>query len=175
MKGKMISDSILKYKPSELGIDEYLDVYGGIYEHSPWIAEAAFDDADIDTIEGLHSAMKMAVANGTDKQKLALIKAHPNLGVAPAEIDSLSASSTSEQTGAGLKECTPEEFEEFQQLNADYMEKFGFPFIIAVKGLSRQKILENFRQRINNDAEEEFKTALEQIDKIAYLRLSELV
>jgi len=169
-----MSNPELKHKPSTLGIDEYLDTYGGIYEHSPWIAEAAFSNSNIDAVEELHNAMKEAVANGSHEQKMALIKAHPNLGVAPAEVDKLSAASTSEQLGAGLKECTPEEFEEFQQLNNDYKDKFGFPFIIAVKGLNRQDILENFRERINNNEEEEFKTALIQIDKIAYLRLEAL-
>jgi 2-oxo-4-hydroxy-4-carboxy-5-ureidoimidazoline decarboxylase len=155
-------------------LNEFLDRFGGIYEHSPWIAEAAFNSGNIASVKEIHNEMKSAVDIANKELQLDLIKAHPDLGVAAAEIDKLTASSTSEQTGAGLKECTPEEFEEFQRLNADYKEKFGFPFIIAVKGLDRIDILEAFRARILNEKEDEFKTALEQIHKIAYFRLMEL-
>lgn len=171
----IMGEHILKHKPSAMTLEAFLGVYGGIYEHSLWIAEAAYEcDGDIDTVESLHHAMKQAVVNGELDQKLALIKAHPDLGVAPADIDKLTTSSTAEQTGAGLKECTPDEFAEFQKLNKDYKERFGFPFIIAVKGLHRTDILQAFRSRILNDMNGEFETALEQINKIAYFRLMEL-
>lgn len=148
---------------------EFLQIYGGIYEHSPWIAEAAFD-AGARTIEEIHAAMKAAVDNAAYDKKLALIKAHPELGsrVRMAE------ASVQEQSGAGFDRCTPQEFAEFQKLNAEYNAKFGFPFIVAVKGLTRQDILSHFRRRLNSDVETEFKTALEQIHKIARFRLSAL-
>lgn len=168
---------MLEHRPSQMDSDEYLEFYGGIYEHSPWIAERAFscqsDVRDIDNVEALYNAMKEAVANGTYEQKLLLISAHPDLACAPAGIDKLSVSSTSEQKGAGLDQCSQEEFEKFQWLNAAYHKKFRFPFIIAVKGLSRQDILTAFMERIQNDINEEFETALIQIDKIAWLRLEQ--
>ncbi|MGZ9096838.1 MAG: 2-oxo-4-hydroxy-4-carboxy-5-ureidoimidazoline decarboxylase [Micavibrio sp.] len=163
-------------RPSILSEEKFLKVYGGIYEHSQWIALAAFARQpffNIDTVESFHAAMKEAVEKADDDRKLALICAHPDLACAPAT-GKLSKESSSEQKGAGLKECTPAEFSEFQSLNAAYRAKFGFPFIIAVKGLSRTDILEAFRARINNDRDAEFETALNQIHKIAFLRLSAL-
>ncbi|MDF3022708.1 MAG: hypothetical protein K0R10_69 [Alphaproteobacteria bacterium] len=163
-------DKELSRKPADVSLDEFLKIYGGIYEHSPWIAEGAFKSGAT-TVRAMHDTMKKTVAAGTDEQKMALVKAHPDLACAPAEAATLTASSVSEQKGAGLKECTPEEYAEFQQLNRDYKAKFGFPFIVAVKGLHRTDILQLFRQRIKNDPATEFATALQQIDRIAYFRL----
>jgi OHCU decarboxylase len=146
---------------------EFLKRYGGIYEHSPWIAEAA---CGAEGTEAIHAAMKAAVAEASHDKKLALIRAHPELGskVKMAE------SSVKEQAGAGLDQCTPEEFAEFKKLNEEYNKKFGFPFIVAVKGMARQDILKEFRRRMNNNPEVEFQTALEQIHKIAWFRLQAL-
>ena len=141
----------LKKIPSRMTGDEFMETYGGIYEQSPWIAEEAFTRQDIDTVEALHAAMKLMVVRSDMNQQL-----------------------QSEQAGAGLKSCTPEEFAEFQKLNAAYKTKFGFPFIIAVKGLNREDILKAFRARLNNAPDQEFKTALEQIHKIAWFRLAAL-
>lgn len=164
----------LKAKPSTLSKEEFLRIYGSIYEHSPWFAEAAYGKGNVDTAERLHEVMKEAVEAAPQEKKLALIKAHPDLACAPADMAKLSKESNSEQASAGLKACTPEEFAEFQQLNKDYRAKFGFPFIIAVRGLTRQDILKSFRTRINNNPETEFATALAQIHRIALLRLSAL-
>jgi 2-oxo-4-hydroxy-4-carboxy-5-ureidoimidazoline decarboxylase len=164
----------LNKPPSRMTGDEFLEVYGGIYEKSLWIAEEAFERQDIDTVEELHAAMKLAVVRSDMNQQLALIRAHPDLAAAPADMAKLTAESQSEQTGAGLKNCTPEEFAEFQELNREYKAKFGFPFIIAVKGLTRSDILNAFRSRINNPPDQEFRTALEQVHKIAWHRLSAL-
>lgn len=170
-----MSDDAFDIDFTALEPSEYLDYVGGIYEHSPWIAEAALQSpGDIGTVGGLHAAMKTAVECADDEAKLALLCAHPELACAPAEASSLTAESQSEQAGAGLQHCTPEEFAEFQRLNKAYMEKFGFPFIIAVKGLDRQEILEAFRKRIENDRDTEFDTAIEQVHKIARLRLQAL-
>ena len=147
----------------------FLKTYGGIYEHSPWIAAAAFD-AGADTPEKIHAAMKAAVMTAGWDRQLALINAHPDL----ARKAKMTDESVSEQKGAGLDQCTPEEFAEFQRLNDDYKKKFGFPFIIAVKGLNRTDILQAFRKRIANTPADEFSTALEQIHKIAWLRLTVL-
>jgi len=150
--------------------EEFLKTYGGIYEHSPWVAEAAYASGYIDTLEDLQDAMKAAVANASHDKKLALIRAHPDLVCA----EKMTQESVSEQEGAGLNHCTPEEFAEFQRLNVEYKRKFGFPFIIAVKGLTRQDILHAFRNRIYNGAVAEFENALEQIHKIARFRLMAL-
>jgi OHCU decarboxylase len=148
---------------------QFMETYGGIYEHSPWIAEAAHAAAAAGT-DAIHAAMKAAVAAASRDRQLALIRAHPDLACA----QKMTADSVSEQKGAGLNECSPEEFAEFKKLNAEYKQKFGFPFIIAVKGLTRQDILQAFRKRIRNSEQEEFATALEQIHKIALFRLQAL-
>lgn len=149
-------------------------IYGDIYEHSPWIAEAAWDHREGDNLDQtkiLHACMKQAVMQADHTLQLALIRAHPDLACATGE---LTAASDSEQAGAGLKHCSPEEFTEFQTLNADYKAKFGFPFIVAVKGLTRHDILLQFRARMHRSVAQEFNTALEQIHKIALFRLEAL-
>ena len=168
-----LDDKPLSKNPASQTIGEFVEAYGNIYEHSPWIAEGAYAQRDnLHTVVELHAAMKAAMAAATKDKKLALIKAHPDL--ACAEGVKLTEASVSEQQGAGLKECTPGEYAAFQQLNAEYKTKFGFPFIVAVKGLNRQEILEMFRARILHDADDEFEMALEQIDRIAYFRLMAL-
>ncbi len=155
--------------------EDFVSKFGGVYEHSAWIAEQAFLRIQSFNAEDIHAAMKEVLA-GADKQaKLALICAHPDLACAPADLGKLTQSSVSEQKGAGLNQCSPEEFAEFQQLNADYKKKFGFPFIIAVKGLTRLDILQFFRKRIAHAEDAEFATALEQINKIAGFRISALL
>ena len=103
-----------------------------------------------------------------------LVRAHPDLAGKAALAGALTADSTAEQAGAGLDRCSPEELAEFHALNTAYKEKFGFPFIVAVKGLTRHDILEQFRRRLENDAATELATAFEQIHKIARLRLEAL-
>lgn len=154
--------------------DDFIEKHKDIYEHSPWIAAAAFDTGRTGTIAEIHDAMQAAVNAAAHEMKHDLICAHPDLACAPADLSALTASSVSEQTGAGLNRCTPEEFAEFQQLNRDYRAKFGFPFIIAVTGLDRAQILAAFRRRLGADPEVEFNTALEQIHKIARIRLQKL-
>jgi 2-oxo-4-hydroxy-4-carboxy-5-ureidoimidazoline decarboxylase len=117
--------------------------------------------------------MRAAVEAAPHEQKLALIRAHPELAGRTAVAD-IAEASKREQSGAGLDRCTPEEFAEFQRLNDAYNARFGFPFIIAVKGLTRQDILAAFRARLDNDPETEFDTALEQIHRIAGFRLADL-
>jgi OHCU decarboxylase len=169
-----MKEASLVHKPGSLTHDEFVKIYAGIYEHSPWVAEGAYGQLKGDSVSDLHTAMKRVVDAALEERKLALIRAHPDLGVSTAEATALTASSTSEQKGAGLMQCSAEEFAEFRELNARYKERFGFPFIIAVKGLSRLDILEAFRERIENDKEQEYNMAIEQIHKIALLRLAEL-
>lgn len=163
-------DKPLSKPPAKQTIGEFVESYGKIYEDSPWVAEAAYAQRDtVHTVKELHAAMKTAVEAAPHEKQLELVKAHPDL--APATAVQMTECSVKEQKGAGLDQCTPEEFAEFQRLNAAYKEKFGFPFIIAVKGLDRAQILEAFKKRIEHTPEDEFDAAIEQINRIALFRL----
>ena len=158
-----------------LSEEQFLAVYGGIYEHSPWVAQAVWDARPLpDAVDALHAAMKAAVDAAPRERRLALIRAHPDLAGRAAVAGALSAASTAEQAGAGLDRCSPDEVAAFQELNAAYKARFGFPFVIAVRGLDRGDILDAFRRRLANDADTEFDTAMEQIHTIARLRLDAL-
>jgi OHCU decarboxylase len=161
--------------PSRLSRAAFLARFGGVYEHNPWIAAAVFDAGQAgDTVEGLAAAMRAVVEGaGTDSQRT-LLKAHPDLAGRLAQAGTLTAESAAEQSSAGLDQCSPAEFEAFQRLNAAYKARFGFPFIIAVRGLTRQDILDRFGERLGNSAEAEFREALDQVHRIARLRLHDL-
>lgn len=152
--------------------EEFVGLYGGIYEHSAWVAEEAWDSADhrVDT-GSLAEDFARCVDDAPYEAKLALIRAHPDLAGKAAISGELTDESTCEQTAAGIDQCTPEEFETFHSLNAAYKQKFGFPFVMAVRNSNRQDILEAFRTRLENDNETEFATAISEIHKIARLRL----
>ncbi len=163
--------------PSELSRDAFVARFGAVYEHSPWIAEALYDRGltpDEDTPEGLAQAMAAVLGAASADAKLALICAHPDLAGRAAIAGELTDSSRTEQTGAGLDRCTPEEYRRFQELNEAYKAKFGFPFILAVAGKTGHEILAAFESRLGNDKDTEFRTALQQIDRIALIRLAAL-
>jgi len=169
--------SALQVKASTHDRVAFTDTYGGVYEHSPWVAETAWDQCtgtELDTLDGLTTTMRDIVDSADEARKMVLICAHPDLAGKAAVQNELTAESKSEQQGAGLDQCTTEEFEDFQTLNAAYKHKFGFPFIIAVKGHDRHSILAAFRARTSHDREQEFHTALEQIHRIASFRLAAL-
>lgn len=151
---------------------DFIARYGGIYEHSPWVAERVIAlGIDTTDVEIVARVMADVVDNATRDMQLELIRAHPDL-VGKAQIaGELTAESTVEQASAGLDQCSTEEFERFQALNSAYREKFGFPFVMAVRDSSRGEILETFARRLENDQELEFETALVEIHKIARLRL----
>jgi 2-oxo-4-hydroxy-4-carboxy-5-ureidoimidazoline decarboxylase len=154
--------------------DDFVKRYGGIYEHSPWVAEQVrvlLEDtvADADLLATL---MADCVDNASVEKQLELIRAHPDLAGKAQVAGELTAASTAEQSSAGLDQCTAEEYEKFQALNAAYRKKFDFPFIMAVRNSTRAEILEAFAQRIENDYAREFETALVEIHKIAGLRLA---
>ncbi|PWK38067.1 2-oxo-4-hydroxy-4-carboxy-5-ureidoimidazoline decarboxylase [Cupriavidus plantarum] len=154
---------------------EFVRVLGGIYEHSPWFAEAAARKRPFADLASLAAALREAVdAAGRDAQ-LALVRAHPELAGKAAVRGELTDESTREQSGAGLNLCTPEEFERLQQLNADYNRKFGFPFILAVRGYDRHGIIAEFARRIDNALDVELQTCINQIHRIAQFRLDDLV
>ena len=153
----------------------FVERYGGVYEHSPWIAErAAPIAAGLADPERIAAILADCVDNASDEARLALIRAHPDLAVRAQVRDELTADSRREQSGAGLDACSPEEFAEFGSLNATYRQRFGFPFIMAVSGFDRRQILDAFRERVNNDPDEEFETAIREIHRIARLRIDAL-
>ena len=163
--------------PREMARTDFVARFGGVYEHTPEIAGTAWDrglSAAEDTSAGLAAALAAAAAALSDEAKLTLIRNHPDLAGKAAIAGELTEDSKSEQAGAGLDNCTPAEFSRFQELNAAYRRKFGFPFVIAVAGLDRTAILAAFARRIENDRETEFSEALNQIDRIAALRLEAL-
>ena len=148
---------------------------GGIFEDSPWVAEAAWPRHPFATLDALYRAMVDAVRAAAEDAQLALIRAHPELAGKAAVRGELTVDSKAEQSGAGLNQCSPQEFAQLQELNRAYNAKFGFPFIIAVKGLDRAAIIERFAERLERDRAAEFEEALQQIARIAWLRLEALV
>jgi 2-oxo-4-hydroxy-4-carboxy-5-ureidoimidazoline decarboxylase len=148
---------------------------GGVFEDSPWVAEAAWPRHPFATLDALYRAMVDAVRGADQDTQLALIRAHPELAGKAAVGGQLTADSKAEQSGAGLNQCSPQEFARLQELNRAYNTKFGFPFIIAVKGLDRAAIIERFAERLERDRATEFEEALQQIARIAWLRLEALV
>lgn len=166
-----------KQPPSRLDRARFLQIQGRVYEHSPWIAETLWDAGlkpAHDEVEALHRDLAAIVDAAPHEKQRALLNAHPDLAGRLAVRGELTAESTSEQAGAGLDKCSPEEFRRFTELNDAYKKKFGFPFILAVKGKNRAEILQNFERRIGNDPETEFRTALDQVHRIALFRLMEL-
>ncbi|MBC2657370.1 2-oxo-4-hydroxy-4-carboxy-5-ureidoimidazoline decarboxylase [Pseudomonas sp. MSSRFD41] len=164
-------------KPSTLDRSAFVEAFADIYEHSPWVAERAHDlglDASVDQIEGLHQRMSDILLSADHATQLALINAHPDLAGKAAIQGELTAASTNEQAGAGIHQCTAEEFQRFTELNDAYKAKFQFPFIMAVKGSNRHQILAAFETRIHNPVDTEFKCALAEINKIALFRLQTL-
>ncbi len=154
--------------------EDFLHRFGGIYEHSPWVAErvqALLGDTEVDTI-ALAALLADVVDNASTKQQLALIRAHPDLAGRAQVAGDLTAESTDEQSRAGLDQCTADEYRMFQSLNTSYTEKFGFPFVMAVRASSRGEILERFAERMENDYNAEFETALQEIHTIGRLRLA---
>nr|WP_319947852.1 allantoinase PuuE [uncultured Shimia sp.] len=165
-------------RPSEMSRDAFVQAYGSIFEHSPWIAEGAFDlelGPAHDSAIGLHNALARIFRSASDTQRVGVLLAHPDLAGKLASAGRLTAESTSEQAGAGLDMLTDEERDTFTALNTQYVEKHGFPFIIAVRDNTKPSILAAFAQRIQNDTTTELATACKQVERIAQLRLMDLL
>lgn len=157
---------------------DFVQRFGGVFEHSPFIAERAFDAGMIEeplTALDIHDAMAAMFRTASQEERLGVLRAHPDLAGKLAIAGELTEDSKREQAGAGLDRLTAEEHARFTELNNDYVEKFGFPFIIAVKGLSKADILSAFETRISNSRDQEFDTACQQVEKIARLRLESLL
>ncbi len=148
---------------------------GGIFEHSTWVAQRAYDAGPFASVDALHAAMLRVVHEAPRDEQLTLLRAHPELAGKAAIRGELTTDSTQEQTGAGLDRCTPEEFAQITALNARYNATFGFPFIVAVKGLDRAAILREFARRADNPVEIEFAEALKQVARITRFRLDALI
>lgn len=164
-------------QPSRMDETEFVETFGGVFEHSPWIAAVAWRsglEARHDDPDALAEAMRAIVDISGAERQLALIRAHPDLAGRLAVAGELTAQSTSEQAGAGLDKCTAEEFTRFQDLNTSYLQKFDFPFIMAVRGHDRAAILSAFAHRLDHSVEQEFTTALTEIGKIASLRIHDI-
>ncbi|WP_438986731.1 allantoinase PuuE [Marivivens donghaensis] len=164
-------------RPSQMTKDRFVSLYGGIFEHSAWIAERAFElelGHAHDCAAGVHNALCRMFRSATEEERLGVLLAHPDLAGKLAAAGRLTAESTSEQASAGLNMLTDEERETFTALNSDYVAKHGFPFIIAVRDHDKASILAAFKRRINNDRTTEFAEACRQVERIAEFRLQDL-
>jgi len=156
---------------ARLDRERFMATFGRVYEHSPWVAEAAWRLAPFANRAALHRAMQRALAEAHPARKRALIRAHPDLGARVA----LTAASRREQSGAGLDTCTPAERARLLELNAAYTARFGFPFILAVKDKSPAEIIAALAARLGNTVSQERATALAEIDRIAWFRIVKLI
>ena len=164
-------------RPSGMGRQEFLERYGNIFEHSPWVAERAFDlelGPAHDTVEGLHSAFVRAFRSASEVERLAVARAHPELAVSPSRKGLLTTESQGEQSRARLEALPSLDQARFDALNARYSARFGFPFILAVGDHDRDSILQNFERRIGQEHSQELEEAFRQIERIALLRLRKL-
>lgn len=148
--------------------EQFIDLFGGIFEHSPWVAQKAALARPFVSLDAAFEAMRKVVEEAGIDEKVALILEHPELGSRL----SMSEHSVAEQTGAGLNALTADEFEVITQLNKQYTEKFNFPFIIAVAGLDKHHIMQEMQRRLKLDNTTEFNTALNEIYKIARIRFT---
>ncbi|PTQ11525.1 OHCU decarboxylase [Sphingomonas oleivorans] len=155
--------------------DSFVATFGFLFEHSPWIVAAAADRRPFTEMADMHAALMQVVADATDEERLALVRAHPELAGKAAIDRTLTAESTAEQASAGLDRLTPAEFERFHALNAAYGARFGFPFIICVRLTDKAGILAAMERRLENDGETELTTAIEQVGEIVRLRLYDKV
>ncbi len=158
-----------------LGDNAFVTTLAGIFEHSPWVAEAVVALRPFDTVEALHGAMCTAVARASDERQLELIQAHPQLASKAAIPGELTAASSQEQAGAGLLQCSAQEYARLNELNDAYQQRFGFPFILAVRGHNRTSIITNLAQRLQRERPDEKAEALRQIERIAEFRLRDLL
>ena len=162
-------DSIDKF--NKLSKAEFISIFGNIFEKTKWVAEKCYESKPYNNLDELVSKMMKIFENIEKERLLEILNSHPDLAVGKK----LTKDSKNEQKNASLNQCTDEEFVEFKKLNEEYKKKFGFPFIVAVKGKNKEEILNSFRQRITNNINLEFEEAKKQVKKIASFRLSEII
>jgi len=158
-------------KVNKLSKSDFISIFGNVFEKTEWIAQKSYDLKPYKNFEELFSKMMEVFENIEKEKHLEILNTHPNLAVEKK----LTRDSKNEQKNASLNQCTEKEFLEFKKLNEEYKKKFGFPFIIAVKGKNKEEILNSFRQRIANNINLEFIEAKKQVKKIAIFRLSEII
>ena len=162
-------DSIVKI--NKLSKAEFISIFGNIFEKTEWIAEKCYESKPYNNLDELVSKMMKIFENIEKERHLEILNSHPDLAVEKK----LTEDSKNEQKNASLNQCNDEEFIEFKKLNEEYKKKFGFPFIVAVKGKNKEEILNSFRQRITNNINLEFEEAKKQVKKIASFRLGEII
>ena len=160
-------------KINKLPKSGFIKVFANIFENAKWIAEELYNQKPFNSFEELSSKILNIFETATKEKQLKILKAHPDLAN-KTKISLLTLDSLKEQASAGLDQCTEEEFDEFKHLNEQYKKKFGFPFILAVKGKNKNEILDNFKKRISFDSTTEFDQAIKQVKQIGSLRLKEL-
>ena len=160
-------------KIEKLSKKEFTEVFGNIFENASWIAEKLYVEKPFKNFDDLSKKMISIFENIDYQDKLKILNSHPDLAN-KTKIGFLTSDSNEEQRNAGLDKCTESEFSEFKILNKEYKNKFGFPYIIAVKGRNKSEILINFKKRILSDKKIEFEEAIIQVKQIANLRLNEL-
>jgi OHCU decarboxylase len=160
-------------KIEKLSEIEFAEVFGNIFENASWIAEKLYTRRPFENFQDLSNKMISIFEDSGYEKKIKILKSHPDLAD-KTKIGSLTQDSNKEQNKAGLDECTEKEFNEFKNLNSEYKNKFGFPFILAVKEKKKSEILINFKKRILCDKQMEFDEAVKQVKQIANLRLEEL-
>jgi 2-oxo-4-hydroxy-4-carboxy-5-ureidoimidazoline decarboxylase len=162
-------------KLNQMPAAEFVAALASIFEHSPWIAERVADLRPFESGIAVHRALCEAVLQAGEAQQLALIRAHPELAGRAAIRGDLTAASTAEQRRAGLADCTPEQLERLTSLNAAYLGRFGFPFVLAVRGHTPDTVIAAMERRVTHEVREEMDVALHEIFRIARFRLAELV
>ena len=159
-----------------LGEREFVERFGGVFEHSPWVAERAWKERPFRSVEALHAAMKEAVAQATMQERLALVRAHPELAGAEASAGALTVDSSSEQGRLGFLQLTREELQAMARLNQRYRERHGFPCIVALRlHATRARVVAEMERRLANDSSTEMRNALEQIGHITRGRLARIL
>ena len=156
---------------NSLDRSKFVEAVGFVFEHSPWVAERAFEATPFPSIEALQAAMVAAVEKAKPEEQLALLRAHPDLGTRAR----ISSASEAEQAGAGLNSLTAEEFQRLQRLNSIYRARFGFPFLFAVTGSSKYDVLQALEQRVEAPPDVEYREALRQVYRIAEFRIREAI
>jgi 2-oxo-4-hydroxy-4-carboxy-5-ureidoimidazoline decarboxylase len=156
---------------NSLGRVDFVSAVGWVFEGSPWVAERAWNSRIFEDADSLHQAMVQQVEAASSEEQLALLRAHPDLGTRTR----VTAASGAEQAGAGMDHLTPPEFERLERLNTEYRDKFGFPFLFAVKGSTKHDILRELEQRLEFDPEREYREALRQVYRIARFRIEDSI
>jgi len=170
-----MTDKISLDRLNQIDRDQFVGVLGGIFEHSPWVADMIYQDRPFHSSTQLHQTMVDAVNKSPDFQRMALICNHPELAGKEATEGTLTNDSRQEQSRAGLDQCSTEELIQLQSLNRAYREKFDFPFVIAVSGLDKTQIIAAIELRLKNSVSVEFETSIAEISKIGLIRLNALI